>query len=152
MSRICENCGKKTVFGNQIARRGMAKYLGGVGVKTTGVSRRTFKPNLQKVRILDAGGAVRAAKICTKCIRSGVVKRPLKRDIPEGLRVRIQAEKEAKGPEARRRAAAERGARRRQRRAAMKKPVAAKAGAPAATAAKPTGGKPAGGKPTGGKK
>lgn len=118
MSRICENCGKKTTFGNQIARRGMAKYLGGVGVKTTGVNRRTFKPNLQRVRIQEKEGTVRTAKLCTKCIRSGVVKRPLKREIPEGLRNRIRAEQEAKGPEGRRRAAAERGARRRARKAA----------------------------------
>lgn len=133
MSRICDNCGKKTVFGNQIARRGMAKYLGGVGVKTTGVTRRQFKPNLQKVTIQEKNGHVHKARICTKCMRSGVVKRPLKREIPEGLAVRIQAQKDAKLPEARKRAAAERAARRRQRRAAQK----GKGGA------KPTGAPPA---------
>lgn len=132
MSRICDNCGKKTTFGNMIARRGMAKYLGGVGVKTTGVSRRQFKPNLQNVRVQEKDGRVHRAKICTKCMRTGTVKRPLKRVIPEGLAVRIQAEKDAKLPEARKRAAAERSARRRQRRAAKK------AGRKPTTAAKPT--------------
>ena len=73
MSRVCEACGKRTQFGNQIARRGMAKYLGGVGVKTTGINRREFKPNIQKVRIQDKTGTIRRAKVCTKCIRAGVV-------------------------------------------------------------------------------
>jgi len=32
-----------------------AKYLGGVGKKITGTSRRKFKPNLQKVRMVVDG-------------------------------------------------------------------------------------------------
>lgn len=121
MSRVCEACGKRTQFGNQIARRGMAKYLGGVGVKTTGINRREFKPNIQKVRIQDKTGTIRRAKVCTKCIRAGVVKKPLSRDIPEGLRNRMRADEQAKSPEARRRRAAERAKRRRERRAAFAK-------------------------------
>ena len=46
MGRQCEVSGKKTSFGNHKTERGKAKYLGGVGKKTTGISRRTFKPNL----------------------------------------------------------------------------------------------------------
>jgi len=50
MSRVCEICGKKTQVGNQIERRGLAKWKGGVGRKITGKTKRTFKPNLQMVR------------------------------------------------------------------------------------------------------
>lgn len=127
MSRICDSCGKKTVFGNQLSRRGLAKYKGGVGIKTTGVSRRKFKPNLQKVRAQLRTGAVARIKVCTKCIRSGVVKKPMIREIPEGLRNRMRAAEEARSPEARRRKAKLAGERRRQRKAQQKARASAKA-------------------------
>ena len=46
MSRVCEVCGKGPVTGNKVTHRGKAKYLGGVGTKVTGITRRTFRPNL----------------------------------------------------------------------------------------------------------
>lgn len=72
MSRACEICGKSTQFGRTIATRGRAKRLGGVGIKTTGVTKRKFKPNIQKVRALVDGRPSRM-KVCTKCIKSGRV-------------------------------------------------------------------------------
>ena len=80
MGMQCAICGKKPVLGNQYARRGKAKYLGGVGRKVTGISRRTFKPNLQSIQI-TVGGAVRKARVCVQCIRSGRVQRPQKRKL-----------------------------------------------------------------------
>ena len=52
MSRVCYFTGKKTVAGRSISRRGKAKYLGGVGRRVTGVTKRKFKPNIQKVRAI----------------------------------------------------------------------------------------------------
>jgi large subunit ribosomal protein L28 len=79
MGMHCEICGKKPMLGNQIARRGKAKYLGGVGRKITGISRRTFRPNLQSIQIAGKNGAVTRARVCVQCIRSGKVQRPIKR-------------------------------------------------------------------------
>ncbi len=62
----------KPTLGNQITRRGKAKYLGGNGRKTTGISRRAFKKNLQRVRV-TAGGTNKTMRVCTQCIRSGAV-------------------------------------------------------------------------------
>jgi len=76
MPRLCEYCGKKTQFGQQIARRGLAKAKGGVGIKTTGVTKRTYKPNLQRVRA-DVGGRTTRVRICTKCLKTGCVKKPV---------------------------------------------------------------------------
>ena len=73
----CAICGKKPVRGNQYARRGKAKYLGGVGRKPTGISRRTFKPNLQRIQV-EQDGAVKRVRVCVQCIRSGRVRRPQK--------------------------------------------------------------------------
>ena len=78
MGMQCAICGKKPVLGNQITRRGKAKYLGGVGRKVTGMTRRTFKPNLQRIQITK-NGTVMTARVCVKCIRSGNVQRPVKR-------------------------------------------------------------------------
>jgi len=78
----CAICGKKPSMGNQITRRGKAKYLGGVGRKITGISRRKFKPNLQRVRV-EVNGRVQRLRVCTQCIRTGRVKRPLVKRRPE---------------------------------------------------------------------
>jgi len=79
MSRVCKFTGKRTTFGNSVARRGKAKYLGGVGRKTTGISRRKFKPNIQKVRaVID--GKVTRIRVSAKAIRMGLITKPLKRD------------------------------------------------------------------------
>jgi large subunit ribosomal protein L28 len=80
MGMQCAICGKKPVLGNQYARRGKAKYLGGVGRKVTGISRRTFRPNLQSLQI-EIDGTVRRARVCVQCIRSGRVKRPTKQKL-----------------------------------------------------------------------
>ena len=79
MGMQCAICGKKPVLGNQYARRGKAKYLGGVGRKVTGISRRAFKPNLQRIQVQEDNGAVTRKRVCVACIRSGRVKRPVKR-------------------------------------------------------------------------
>jgi len=78
MSRICHFTGKRTHAGRSIARRGKAKYLGGVGRKVTGISKRQFKPNIQKVRALVDGKIVRI-KVSAKAIRNGLVTKPPKR-------------------------------------------------------------------------
>ncbi|MCF7957832.1 MAG: 50S ribosomal protein L28 [Phycisphaerae bacterium] len=79
MSRICYFTGKRTLTGNSIARRGKAKYLGGVGKKTTGITKRKFKPNIQRVRALVDGKVIRI-KVSAKAIRNGLVIKPPKRD------------------------------------------------------------------------
>ncbi|HON44285.1 MAG TPA: 50S ribosomal protein L28 [Planctomycetota bacterium] len=75
MARVCEFCGKRTSAGRSISRRGLAKRKGGVGKKVTGITKRTFKPNIQKVRIQDEYG-VRRVKICTQCMRLDLITKP----------------------------------------------------------------------------
>ena len=80
MGMQCDVCGKKPVKGNQYCKRGKAKYLGGVGRKITGISRRTFTPNLQSIQV-QHGGSVQRLSVCVQCIRSGRVQRPQKRKL-----------------------------------------------------------------------
>ena len=66
-------------MGNVVTLRGKAKYLGGVGTKVTGISRRKFKPNLQRLRITVGRGTSTTALVCTQCIKSGQVTKLVKR-------------------------------------------------------------------------
>ena len=78
MSRVCEVCGKGRRIGNSVTTRGKAKYLGGVGTKVTGISRRTFLPNLQSVRVTTANGTHKTVRACAQCIRCGSVVKQVK--------------------------------------------------------------------------
>ena len=60
-------------MGNSVTTRGKAKYLGGVGTKITGISRRKFKPNLQRLRVTVGRGTSTTVLVCTQCIKSGKV-------------------------------------------------------------------------------
>jgi large subunit ribosomal protein L28 len=53
---ICENCGKKTTFGQSRSHSMRA-------------TKRQFKPNLQKVTVYENGRMVRKT-LCTRCIRT----------------------------------------------------------------------------------
>ena len=79
MSRLCQLTGKKTIAGRSIARRGKAKHLGGVGKKITGITKRKFKPNIQRVRAFVDGKVCRI-KVSAKAIRMGLIQKPPKRN------------------------------------------------------------------------
>lgn len=55
MAMICDNCGKGIMYGNKVSH---AKNR----------SKRTFKPNLHKKRVVLNGRVVNA-KLCTTCIK-----------------------------------------------------------------------------------
>jgi large subunit ribosomal protein L28 len=78
MARQCEVCGKKVQVGNRIETRGKAKYLGGVGTKITGITRRKFVPNLQNVHVTLPNGTNTTLRVCTQCIRSGAVRKTVR--------------------------------------------------------------------------
>jgi large subunit ribosomal protein L28 len=62
MARVCEICGKKTIFGHNISH-------------AHNVTNRSWKPNLQKIRVQVEGGGTRRMRVCTRCIRSGAVRK-----------------------------------------------------------------------------
>ena len=78
MARVCEICGKGRSLGNSVETRGKAKYLGGVGTKVTGITRRTFLPNLQNVRTTTANGTSKTVRVCAQCIRSGAIRKQIR--------------------------------------------------------------------------
>ncbi len=79
MARSCQVCGKGFSVGNQVTIRGKAKYLGGVGTKITGITKRKFKPNLQRLRVTIGKSTSSTVLVCTQCIKSGNVTKLVKR-------------------------------------------------------------------------
>ncbi len=75
MARVCDYCGKRTESGAQLARRGLPKKQGGIGLRVTGHTKRKFKPNVQRIAAVVDGVTTRV-KVCTRCIKSGRVKKP----------------------------------------------------------------------------
>ncbi len=61
MSGVCEICGKKTAFGNIVSHSHRK-------------TKRTFKSNIHKAKV-EYQGKIRTMNICTKCLKSGKVKK-----------------------------------------------------------------------------
>jgi large subunit ribosomal protein L28 len=59
MAKMCEICGKKPAFGNNVSH-------------AHNTTRRRWLPNLQRVRAL-VDGKPRRLSVCTSCLRSGKV-------------------------------------------------------------------------------
>jgi large subunit ribosomal protein L28 len=78
MSRVCEVCAKKPQVGHMVETRGKAKYLGGVGTKVTGITKRRFMPNLQTIKASLPSGEVRTMRVCVQCIRNGWVRKAVR--------------------------------------------------------------------------
>ena len=62
MSKICEICGKKPLVGYNVSH-------------AHNKSKRRWYPNLQRVRTVKNGQVIRM-RVCTRCIRSGLVVKP----------------------------------------------------------------------------
>ena len=59
MAKVCHSCGKKPAAGNSRSHSMVA-------------TRRRFNPNLQKVRIDEGHGPIRAY-VCTRCLKASKV-------------------------------------------------------------------------------
>ncbi len=63
MAGRCDVCGKTISVGHSVSHSQIK-------------AKRTWSPNLQRVRAV-VGGEVRKINVCTRCLRSGAVKRAL---------------------------------------------------------------------------
>jgi large subunit ribosomal protein L28 len=74
MSRKCEICGKGTVFGHNVPRKGLPKKKGGAGQHIGVKTQRTFLPNLLRIKTL-VNGAPKTLRVCTRCLKAGKVEK-----------------------------------------------------------------------------
>jgi large subunit ribosomal protein L28 len=70
MSKKCDVCDKKPMFGNSVARLGKGAMIRRVKARTS----RRFNPNIQPIRAVIKGTPVKM-KVCTSCIKAGKVQR-----------------------------------------------------------------------------
>ena len=63
MAQRCDICGKGPQFGNRVSH-------------AHNVTNRRFNPNLQKVRAVLDNGTHQRIRVCTRCLRSGKVRKP----------------------------------------------------------------------------
>lgn len=75
MSRICSVTGKRRVSGSRIHRKGLTKKSGGIGTHISKIVKRTFKPNVQRVRVRLPGGQVKRVWVCVKALKAGLVEK-----------------------------------------------------------------------------
>ena len=72
MSRKCELTGKGPMKGSKIWRSGKPKREGGIGTHVTGITKRKFMPNLQRVKAV-VDGEVRYIRVTTRALKKGLV-------------------------------------------------------------------------------
>jgi large subunit ribosomal protein L28 len=74
MARKCDICGKGSVAGHNVPRKGLPRKRGGAGQNIGVKTKRVFKPNLVRVRAKQ-GTSVTTMRVCTRCLRSGKIQK-----------------------------------------------------------------------------
>lgn len=75
MARVCIVTGKKRSVGRRIIRKGQSKKSGGIGTHVVKRTKRLFKPNLQRIRVMLPSGQVKRVWVCVKSIKAGLVEK-----------------------------------------------------------------------------
>jgi len=75
MTKVCFITGRRPVKGNIINRKGQTKKSGGIGTHITSITKRKFRPNLQRVRILMANGGTKRVWVSVKALKAGLVQK-----------------------------------------------------------------------------
>lgn len=75
MARICSITGKRPVKGRKIIHKGQSKKSGGIGLQLVKQNTRTFKPNVQKIRVRSENGQVKRVWVSVKAIKAGLVEK-----------------------------------------------------------------------------
>lgn len=75
MSRICAITGKRPTRGSIIHRRGLTKKSGGIGTHVAKVTKRDFKPNVQRIRVQLPNGQVKRLWVSVKAIKAGKIQK-----------------------------------------------------------------------------
>lgn len=75
MARVCSITGKRPVKGRRIIHKGQSKKSGGIGLQLVKQTKRTFKPNVQRIRVRMANGSVKREWVSVKAIKAGLVEK-----------------------------------------------------------------------------
>ena len=75
MARICAITGRRPVKGSIINRKGQSKKSGGIGTHVTSITKRKFRPNLQRIRSKTANGGTKRVWVSVKAIKGDLVEK-----------------------------------------------------------------------------
>src|SRR3954470_1141640 len=75
MARICAITGRRPVKGSIINRKGQSKKSGGIGTHVTSITKRKFRPNLQRIRVKMPNGGTKRVWVSVKAIKAGLVEK-----------------------------------------------------------------------------
>ena len=75
MARICAVTGKRPVKGSIIHRKGQSKKSGGIGTHVTSITKRKFRPNLQRVKVKMPNGGTKRILVSVKAIKAGKIEK-----------------------------------------------------------------------------
>lgn len=75
MARICSITGKRPTTGSSINRKGQSKKSGGIGTHVTSITKRKFRPNLQRIRVKLPNGGTKRMLVSVKAIKAGLVQK-----------------------------------------------------------------------------
>jgi large subunit ribosomal protein L28 len=75
MAKVCIITGRRPVKGSIINRKGQTKKSGGIGTHVTSITKRKFRPNLQRVRIRMPNGGTKRVWVSVKALKAGLVQK-----------------------------------------------------------------------------
>jgi len=75
MARVCAYTGRRPVKGNIINRKGQSKKSGGIGTHVTSITRRKFRPNLQRVRVKLPNGGTKRVWVSVKALKANLLQK-----------------------------------------------------------------------------
>ena len=75
MPKVCFITGRRPVKGSIINRKGQTKKSGGIGTHVTSITKRKFRPNLQRVRIRMPNGGTKRVWVSVKALKAGLVQK-----------------------------------------------------------------------------
>lgn len=75
MSRVCSITGKRPQRGSRIHRSGLTKKSGGIGTHVTKKVKRTFRPNVQRIRVKLPSGQIKRQWVSVKAIKAGKIEK-----------------------------------------------------------------------------
>ena len=75
MGKVCVITGRRPVKGSIINRKGQTKKSGGIGTHVTSITKRKFRPNLQRVRNRMANGGTKRVWVSVKALKAGLVQK-----------------------------------------------------------------------------
>jgi large subunit ribosomal protein L28 len=76
MKKVCAITGRRSRMGGKIIHKGQSKKSGGIGLQRVKNNKRVFRPNLQRIRVVQADGSVQRMWVSAKAIKAGKVQKP----------------------------------------------------------------------------